>query len=46
MRALNQKHDVCRRLIPIRVDKYERGEFEGRAAARTRGPGRRVGATG
>lgn len=28
MRALSQKHDVCRTLIPIWIDKYERGEFD------------------
>lgn len=28
MRALSQKHDVCRTLIPIWVEKYERGEFD------------------
>lgn len=28
MRAFSQKHDVCRTLIPIWIDKYERGEFD------------------
>jgi transposase len=28
MRALSQKHDVCRTLIPIWIDKFERGEFD------------------
>lgn len=28
MRALSQKHDICRTLIPIWIDKYERGEFD------------------
>lgn len=28
MRALSQKHDVCRTPIPIWVEKYERGEFD------------------
>jgi transposase-like protein len=28
MRGLSQKFDVCRTLIPIWVDKYERGEFD------------------
>jgi hypothetical protein len=28
MRGLSQKYDVCRTLIPIWVDKYERGEFD------------------
>ena len=28
MRALGQKHDTCRTLIPIWIDKYERGEFD------------------
>ena len=28
MRALSQKHDVCRRLTPIWIDKFERGEFD------------------
>jgi transposase len=28
MRALSQIYDVCRTLIPIWVDKYERGEFD------------------
>ena len=27
-RGLSQKYDVCRTLIPIRVEKYERGEFD------------------
>lgn len=28
MRALSQKYDVCRTLIPIWIEKYERGEFD------------------
>ncbi|MEO4045079.1 helix-turn-helix domain-containing protein [Hoeflea sp. CAU 1731] len=28
MRALSQKYGVCRTLIPIWIDKYERGEFD------------------
>jgi len=28
MRALSQKHDICRTLIPIWIDKYQRGEFD------------------
>jgi transposase len=28
MRSLSQKYDVCRTLIPIWVEKYERGEFD------------------
>ena len=28
MRALSQKYDVCRTLIPIWAEKYERGEFD------------------
>jgi transposase len=28
MRGLSQKYDVCRTLIPIWVEKYERGEFD------------------
>jgi transposase len=28
MRGLSQEFDVCRTLIPIRVGKYERGEFD------------------
>lgn len=28
MRSLSQKYDVCRTLIPIWIDKYERGEFD------------------
>jgi len=28
MRALSQKHDIYRTLIPIWIDKYERGEFD------------------
>lgn len=28
MRALSQRYDVCRTLIPIWVEKYERGEFD------------------
>jgi transposase-like protein len=28
MRGLSQKYDVCGTLIPIWVDKYERGEFD------------------
>ncbi|MFC0201420.1 transposase [Paracoccus rhizosphaerae] len=28
MRALSQRHDICRTLIPIWIDKYERGEFD------------------
>lgn len=28
MHALSQKHDVCCTLIPIWIDKYERGEFD------------------
>lgn len=28
MRGLSQSYDVCRTLIPIWVEKYERGEFD------------------
>ena len=28
MRALSQKHDICRTLIPIWIVKFERGEFD------------------
>ena len=28
MRALSQKHDICRTLIPIWIGKFERGEFD------------------
>lgn len=28
MRALSEKHDISRTLIPIWIDKYERGEFD------------------
>ncbi len=28
MCALNQKYDVCRTLLPIWIEKYERGEFD------------------